>query len=117
LLVALLLTLTLTSPHPPTSKRTFATFDEDGGGSVDAAELDVAFKKMNAPGVASMSWEALGELIAEVDEDGNGEIDFVEFLAMMDRVRHGGADGLPSLSSGLLAVGAAARSLARDLLL
>ena len=66
-------------------KRMFATFDADGGGSIDEEELIAAFAKMGE----HLSWEQVGELIAAVDEDGNGEIDFTEFLAMMDKMRHG----------------------------
>ena len=81
-------------------KETFDAFDVDGGGSIDAEELEIllnafgvvralyrpcAAVKLTAPLLAEQrpSPEELKKMILEVDEDGSGEIEFEEFLKMI----------------------------------
>jgi Ca2+-binding EF-hand superfamily protein len=62
-------------------REVFDQFDEDGGGTIDARELQAA---MGAYGVHLSSTEAR-ELIMAADADGSGELDFDEFEELMQR--------------------------------
>ena len=59
-------------------KEVFDEFDEDGGGSIDAGELQHAMKKMGQ----TLSMEEVNDLIEDIDENGDGEVDFDEFKVM-----------------------------------
>eukprot|EP01083_Nonionella_stella_P177905 626882_1 len=59
-------------------KAIFDEFDEDGGGSIDAEELQHALTKMGH----TMTMDEVNELIHEIDENGDGEVDFDEFKVM-----------------------------------
>ncbi|KAL4237820.1 hypothetical protein ACF0H5_002532 [Mactra antiquata] len=58
----------------------FSVFDKDGDGTISTNELSNVLKNMGQ----NLTDEDLDEMIQEVDEDGNGEIDFDEFLTMME---------------------------------
>ena len=64
-------------------REVFASFDADGGGSIDEEELGVAMKALGAP----VSATELSALVKEIDEDGNGEIDFEECVPANRRRR------------------------------
>jgi len=57
----------------------FKEFDLDGNGSIDAQELDLAFKAMGQ----GCSADALKKIIEEFDEDKNGTIGWHGFLKIM----------------------------------
>ena len=63
---------------PPT-RQAFDLFDTDGSEKIDAKELKVA---MRALGFEPRK-EEIKKLIADIDRDGSGQIDFAEFLDMM----------------------------------
>ena len=68
-------------------RQVFEVVDEDGSGSIGAAELQRLLKLLRLP---TTQTEVL-LMIAEVDKDGNGEVDFEEFLQ---------ANGPPTISVG-----------------
>ena len=57
----------------------FNTFDKDGGGSIDAAELKELMKSVGT----SPTDDEIAEMIAMADADGSGSIDFAEFVTLM----------------------------------
>jgi|EP00505_MAST-04D_sp_SCG-Rhode-Island_P004542 Ca2+-binding EF-hand superfamily protein len=63
----------------------FAAFDLDGSGSIDEKELTECFKDMNI----QVDGMRLRKLLADVDEDGSGELEFDEFVQMIDRIKSG----------------------------
>eukprot|EP01083_Nonionella_stella_P069114 184081_1 len=62
-------------------KAIFDEFDEDGGGSIDAEELQHALTKMGQ----NMTMEEVNECIADIDENGDGEVDFDEWKIMVGK--------------------------------
>ena len=54
-------------------------FDVNGGGTIDAGELDAALKSVDI----QLTRYEIEEVLQVIDEDGNGEIDFDEFLSLM----------------------------------
>lgn len=71
----------LTQEQKEEIKEAFELFDEDGGGSIDAKELETAMRTLGfEPKKAEVQ-----KMIQEVDNDGTGSIDFQEFLAMMTK--------------------------------
>merc|ERR1712228_165579 len=60
-------------------KKTFDAFDEDGGGTIDAFELQKAMKRIGR----DMEMEEIEKLIKVVDKDGDGVLDFEEFQVMV----------------------------------
>jgi len=63
-------------------KEAFALFDKDGDGSISADEIG---EVMESCGLDPNQSE-LDAMIGEVDKDGNGEIEFPEFMAMMEKM-------------------------------
>ncbi|OWF37200.1 calmodulin-A-like [Mizuhopecten yessoensis] len=57
----------------------FKTFDRDGNGYLDPAELSVALRCLGE----QLSEEEVKELIKAADQDGDGLIDFNEFITLM----------------------------------
>jgi calmodulin len=63
----------------------FDSLDEDGGGTLDVAELRNAFTQMGI----ELTDAEFDEVILEADADGNGELDFEEFKTVLDnRIKH-----------------------------
>ena len=60
-------------------REVFTLFDINGGGSIDASELDQALRSVEI----FLTEAELKDVLAVIDEDGNGEIDFDEFLNLM----------------------------------
>ena len=56
-------------------------FDKDKDGTITTKELANVMRSLNQ----DPTEEELNEMIAEVDLDGNGEIDFEEFVTLMNR--------------------------------
>ena len=55
--------------------RAFCMVDEDGGGSIDAAELAAACKKVGI----LLEGDKVMETMLQIDKDGSGEVEFEEF--------------------------------------
>ena len=62
-------------------KDAFEMFDKDKDGTITTKELANVMRSLNQ----DPTEEELNEMIAEVDLDGNGEIDFEEFVTLMNR--------------------------------
>ncbi|CAH1790050.1 unnamed protein product [Owenia fusiformis] len=60
-------------------REVFDLFDSNGGGTIDADELD---KTLRSVGI-ELTREEIVQVLTSIDADGNGEIDFDEFLALM----------------------------------
>ncbi len=76
-------------PHRLAAFRsTFESFDADASGAVDFEELQAMCKAMDM----AVPAKELRKLMQEVDTSGDNEVDFVEFVEMMDNGRkQGGA--------------------------
>ena len=77
-------------------KEDFASMDLDGGGSLDEEELRVCFENMNV----QIDGKKLRKMIAMFDDDGSGEIEFDEFVALVEKLRRGKFGGLGDVFSG-----------------
>ena len=63
----------------PSRAQTFALFDKDGGGTIDAEELGSLMRALGH----SLEQHEIDELVKRADADNSGEIDFGEFCALM----------------------------------
>jgi len=66
-------------------KSVFSQFDKDGSGAISVSELGGACAKMGMPNVPPAK---LKQIIAEVDSNGDGEVDFGEFLIVLEKAKH-----------------------------
>jgi len=62
-------------------KEAFACFDKNNDGTITALELGTVLKAMNQ----KFTEDQLKKIVAQFDADGNGQIDFSEFMQMMNR--------------------------------
>ena len=62
-------------------KDAFEMFDKNKDGTISTKDLINVLKSLNQ----DPTEEELNEMIAEVDLDGNGEVDFEEFITLMNR--------------------------------
>jgi len=69
----------LTMEQQKAFREVFDLFDSNGGGTIDAQELDEALKSADI----HLSKEEIADVLNSMDKDGNGEIDFEEFLTLM----------------------------------
>ena len=69
----------LTADQIQAFKEAFDLFDNNGGGTIDAAELKAT---LDSVGI-DIETEDIEDVMKRMDEDGNGEIDFEEFLNLM----------------------------------
>merc|ERR1711934_1094221 len=60
-------------------REAFDLFDTDGGGTIDAAELETA---MTALGFTPSKGE-INKMVGDLDKDGDGTIDWDEFVLLM----------------------------------
>ncbi|XP_033113994.1 uncharacterized protein LOC117114435 [Anneissia japonica] len=60
-------------------REVFDLFDTNGGGSIDADELQAALASVEI----HISHKEIEDVLSQIDDDGNGEIDFQEFLTLM----------------------------------
>ena len=65
------------------SKALFEEFDADGSGAISVDELTEIFKKLGS----QKSESEIRQLVLEVDQDQSGEIEFDEFLVLIERLR------------------------------
>lgn len=76
-------------------KHHFTAIDIDGGGDVDAEELQILTESLGS----RVTIEVAQELIDEYDDDKSGSIDFGEFLSLMFKIK----SGTVNLSTDVLA--------------
>lgn len=69
----------LTKKQIEAFKEVFSLFDINGGGTIDASELDQALRSVDI----FLNENEIEDILTIIDEDGNGEIDFDEFLNLM----------------------------------
>jgi len=69
----------LTNEQQKAFREVFDLFDSNGGGTIDAQELDEALQSADI----HLSKEEIADVLSSMDKDGNGEIDFEEFLTLM----------------------------------
>ncbi|KAF9653966.1 EF-hand [Thelephora ganbajun] len=62
-------------------RQAFEMFDEDGSGSISITELKEVFRSIGQ----KLDDEELELILKEADRDGDREIDYEEFLQMMQR--------------------------------
>ncbi|MEM7132538.1 MAG: EF-hand domain-containing protein [Chloroflexota bacterium] len=62
-------------------KEEFSLFDKDGDGSITTKELGTVMRSLGQ----NLAESELQEMIDEVDVSRNGEVNFPEFLVMMER--------------------------------
>ena len=62
-------------------KQAFKRFDADGSGSISTKEVSTALADLDL--LKGRSEEEVRRMVAAVDVDGSGEVDFAEFLEMM----------------------------------
>lgn len=68
--------------------RAFQKFDKDGSGKISLEELDQILNgDADTAGFLKKDRQEIKALMAEVDENGDGEIDFDEFMHMMDKTQ------------------------------
>lgn len=60
-------------------REVFDLFDGNGGGTIDADELDETLRSVNI----CLESHQIAEVMLSIDHDGNGEIDFEEFMHLM----------------------------------
>ena len=56
-------------------------FDKDGNGTIDIEELGIVMRSLGQ----NPTKEELDQIISDADIDGDGQIDFDEFVVMMNR--------------------------------
>jgi len=66
-------------------QKEFQAMDLDGSGAVDEAELGMILENLGE----NITAERLKGLIKEIDKDGSGEVEFEEFVVMLDAVWRG----------------------------
>mmetsp|Transcript_17301 Transcript_17301/g.23748 ORF Transcript_17301/g.23748 Transcript_17301/m.23748 type:complete len:536 (+) Transcript_17301:243-1850(+) len=66
----------------------FALIDLDGGGSVDATELQVLLSSFGTP----FSLEDSQKMLDEFDTDGTGSMDFIEFMVLIYKIQRNAVD-------------------------
>merc|ERR1712113_290540 len=69
----------LTEEQQKAFREVFDLFDSNGGGTIDAQELDEALQSADI----HLTKEEISDVLNSMDKDGNGEIDFEEFLTLM----------------------------------
>ncbi|XP_070570804.1 EF-hand calcium-binding domain-containing protein 3-like [Ptychodera flava] len=69
----------LTKGQVEAFREVFDLFDSNGGGSIDAEELEMALRSVDI----HLSRDEIEDVMNNLDNDGNGEIDFEEFLTLM----------------------------------
>lgn len=71
-------------------EKTFAEFDEDQSGSIDAGELKLLVERVTGQKVSDAR---VSGLIREVDADNSGEVEFDEFVLILVTLRKKGKGG------------------------
>mmetsp|Transcript_15117 Transcript_15117/g.34390 ORF Transcript_15117/g.34390 Transcript_15117/m.34390 type:complete len:1017 (+) Transcript_15117:125-3175(+) len=68
-------------------QQTFCIFDADASGLLSYGEVKTAMKKIGLEPFSPGHADAVEETIRETDSDGNGQLDFCEFLHLIDVLR------------------------------
>jgi len=76
--------------------------DDDSSGSIDAEEIGIL---VQALGGKKMDEDELQKLVDEVDKDGSGEIEWDEFLVIMDNIKNGRSMGIAGFLGSALKQG------------
>lgn len=63
-------------------RKAFNLIDEDGSGVISAQEIYQFFDDIGI----KINFKEVEDMIAEIDKDGNGEIEFEEFISVMEKV-------------------------------
>ena len=74
-------------------KKAFNDFDHDGDGTISIAELRHVLGPGGALYSGHISNEEIDTLISIADTDGDGEIDFEEFVNLIQRISGGDSEG------------------------
>eukprot|EP00742_Colponemidia_sp_Colp-10_P004939 GILJ01005275.1.p4 GENE.GILJ01005275.1~~GILJ01005275.1.p4 ORF type:complete len:174 (+),score=32.50 GILJ01005275.1:3228-3749(+) len=74
----------LTEEEIQKCREAFQAFDKDGSGTIDRFELRVVLEAMGQ----TPSEEEIFQMISEVDEDMSGQIDFSEFLRVIEKQKN-----------------------------
>ena len=61
-------------------REAFNKFDKDGSGTIDASELKATLNAMGQ----DLNEEEIFQMISQVDDDNSGEIEFAEFLKVIE---------------------------------
>ena len=64
-------------------REAFRVFDKDGNGFISAAELRHVMTNLGE----KLTEEEVGQLIGEVDTNGDGQVDYEEFVTMMNSIK------------------------------
>ena len=75
------------------AEEAFKMFDKDGGGSISVEELGQALRALGQ----DASEEELSRILAVVDADGSGQIEFEEFLQLINKELAKHTENLSSL--------------------
>ena len=62
-------------------KEAFDMFDKDGGGTISANEIVKIMKNFGYP----IKKSEAQKMISDIDDNGDGEIDFEEFVTLMEK--------------------------------
>ncbi|ACO68511.1 dynein 18 kDa light chain, flagellar outer arm [Micromonas commoda] len=68
-------------------REAFNKFDKDGSGTIDASELKATLNAMGQ----SPTEEEIFQMISQVDDDNSGEIEFAEFLKVIENQKDSAA--------------------------
>jgi xanthine/uracil permease/Ca2+-binding EF-hand superfamily protein len=87
-LMALVLSVVWPDSMGTVIKTAFVKFDQDGSGTIDAAELKLAIRHMGL----HLGDAEISRMMATADKDGDGEISYKEFEAMIKSTAEGAED-------------------------
>ncbi|CAG9466478.1 unnamed protein product [Pedinophyceae sp. YPF-701] len=87
-------------------RKAFAQFDADGSGTIDVSELRTALEALGQ----QPTEDELFNMIAQVDEDNSGQIEFREFLKVIESQKQANArkDDESEIVAAFVAMGGAA---------
>jgi len=70
-------------------REVFQEFDKDNSNTISTSELEAAMEKM---GLAAIPPTRLKAIIKEVDDNGNGELDYEEFVKVLEKAKDSASD-------------------------
>jgi len=72
--------MTLSQEDITACREAFDKFDKDGSGTIDASELKATLNAMGQ----NPTEEEIFQMISQVDDDNSGEIEFAEFMKVIE---------------------------------